>query len=224
MARRAWMRRYALALIVAVAAGSGAIITSCGSGGGDGGSNGDLCEQCGSTDGPCMASTTASGEDAQALCDVGVASCSVELACLRELGSAQRRCFPNSGRNVELFECDDERAQRGTPTATPTLSATPTPTFTPASTETPPSSGSPSGATPTTPTPSTAATPQATATSAGELCGNNIVEGDEECDGADLDDDTTCEDVCEDAGGTLACNSNCTFNFSGCSNPPCEAP
>lgn len=52
------------------------------------------------------------------------------------------------------------------------------------------------------------------------ICGNGTVEGDEQCDGADLNGET-----CSSRGydsGTLSCNANCTFNVSSCSND--EAP
>ncbi len=47
------------------------------------------------------------------------------------------------------------------------------------------------------------------------LCGNNIKETGEECDGSDLNQQT-----CVTRGfttGTLGCNTNCTFNTSNCS-------
>lgn len=51
----------------------------------------------------------------------------------------------------------------------------------------------------------------------GSTCGNGIVEGTEDCDGINLNGAT-----CETEGqgtGDLSCNSNCTFNNSGCSSP-----
>ncbi len=56
-----------------------------------------------------------------------------------------------------------------------------------------------------------------------EFCGNGVVEGEEECDGADLDD----EDCfgygggLDECTGALACASDCTFDASSCSCP-CE--
>jgi hypothetical protein len=106
------------------------------------------------------------------------------------------------------------------PTATP-----PGGTGTPSATRTPqpgetttPSPMPPPGAT-RTPTPA----PTATVV---PVCGNNVVEGDEECDGTDLDDND-CDDLCDqdDEGGTLRCRANCTYNFSDCPPPrDCEAP
>jgi hypothetical protein len=32
----------------------------------------------------------------------------------------------------------------------------------------------------------------------------------------------TCGDFCLDPGGTLACNSDCTLNFSGCTGGDCS--
>jgi serine protease AprX len=46
------------------------------------------------------------------------------------------------------------------------------------------------------------------------VCGNNLREGTESCDGIDLGGQ-----ICTTqgfSGGTLACNGNCTFNTSGC--------
>lgn len=46
------------------------------------------------------------------------------------------------------------------------------------------------------------------------LCGNDIIESPEECDGDELDDES-----CESLGyeeGDLACNDNCTFDTSDC--------
>lgn len=46
------------------------------------------------------------------------------------------------------------------------------------------------------------------------VCGNNVKEGGEACDGGDLGGQT-----CQSrgfTGGTLACNANCTFDTSGC--------
>ncbi len=78
---------------------------------------------------------------------------------------------------------------------------------------------------PATPTPTgIKPTPTATATPGENLCGNGAVDEDEECDGSDLDD-YTCYDLCdqEDEGGTLRCNSDCTFDFSRCPDPDtCE--
>jgi hypothetical protein len=48
------------------------------------------------------------------------------------------------------------------------------------------------------------------------VCGNNVKEAGESCDGTDLGGQT-----CQTQGfssGTLACNANCTFNTTGCIN------
>jgi hypothetical protein len=49
----------------------------------------------------------------------------------------------------------------------------------------------------------------------GCLCGNGVANQDEDCDGTDLRGETCVSRGFE--GGTLACNSNCTFDTSGCS-------
>ena len=46
-------------------------------------------------------------------------------------------------------------------------------------------------------------------------CGNGLVEGNESCDGTDLDNQT-CQDL-GFAGGTLACAPDCSFDTNGCS-------
>ena len=46
------------------------------------------------------------------------------------------------------------------------------------------------------------------------VCGNNIKEPGEQCDGTDLGG-ATCQSLGYQ-GGTLSCNSDCTFNTSGC--------
>lgn len=50
------------------------------------------------------------------------------------------------------------------------------------------------------------------------VCGNNIKETGEQCDGTDLGG-ATCQSLGY-AGGTLGCYSNCTFNTSGCYTVP----
>lgn len=58
----------------------------------------------------------------------------------------------------------------------------------------------------------------------GEVCGNGIVEGEEECDGDDLDGED-CDFLVgglDECTGALRCNSDCTFDASACSCP-CES-
>jgi hypothetical protein len=143
---RGFARRYrslgmALALVIAVSVA----LTSCG--GGDGDADGGLCSQCGDDpDGPCLTSVQVDRDpDAPDPCNVpGDSGCTVELACFRKLGSAQRRCFPlipGTSDPQPQFKCDGERANSSTPrpSSTPTLttSSTPAPTNTNASTATP---------------------------------------------------------------------------------------
>jgi hypothetical protein len=112
-----------------------------------------------------------------------------------------------------------------TPTAT-LVAETPMPTRTRRPRRTPRSSET---STPTandpTPTGATIPTPSPTST---PVCGNGIVEGDEQCDGRAYDTDSciedvcTCDDFCDDAGGRLACRRDCTIDFSGCTAGGCE--
>jgi hypothetical protein len=84
-----------------------------------------------------------------------------------------------------------------TPTPTPTQTPTPTPTQTPSSSSTSSSSGN-----------------STSSTSSTKSCGDGTIQSDEQCDGSNLNNQT-----CKSrgfAGGTLSCNSNCTFNTSGC--------
>jgi len=48
------------------------------------------------------------------------------------------------------------------------------------------------------------------------VCGNNIVEGSEECDGSGLNGNTCISNGFD--SGNLSCNSNCTLNMAGCIN------
>lgn len=60
----------------------------------------------------------------------------------------------------------------------------------------------------------------------GSVCGNNIIETGEVCDGTDLGG-ATCvsEDPTTYGGGTLSCSASCTLNFSQCTlNPPSGPP
>lgn len=49
-----------------------------------------------------------------------------------------------------------------------------------------------------------------------ETCGNDNVEGSEECDGALLNNQTCADVDSSKPEGTLACSSDCTFDSSGC--------
>jgi hypothetical protein len=106
----------------------------------------------------------------------------------------------------------------GSPTAAPTAIATsvPTATTTPLGVATPTSAPA---------TPTLAPVPSPTPTA---VCGNGIVEGDEECDGTAIDNSScledicTCDDFCDNPGGTLSCNPDCTLNFSACTGGNCS--
>jgi hypothetical protein len=99
-------------------------------------------------------------------------------------------------------------------TATPTPTATgPTPTLTPTASRTPTS----------TPTRTVRPTPTRTPI---PVCGNGIIEGDEQCDGGDLDDND-CDFLCEDEPdpeGTLKCAPNCRYDFGNCKGVNCAPP
>ncbi len=59
-------------------------------------------------------------------------------------------------------------------------------------------------------------TSQVTATITISVCGNNIIEADEECDGTDLGGET-CKSLGY-AGGTLSCQTDCTFKTTACTS------
>lgn len=121
-------------LCIALLMVSAVCITTVASCGGGGSSDGGLCEQCGDDpDGPCQPSVeVARDPEAPAPCNVpGPEPCTVELTCLRMLGSGQRRCFPYE--NDPQYRCDGARANPATGTpkpATPTATQTPVPTAT----------------------------------------------------------------------------------------------
>ena len=53
----------------------------------------------------------------------------------------------------------------------------------------------------------------------GPMCGNDVIEGAEICDGADLGDATDCAAVML-GDGEVSCNEDCTLNLEGCSGMP----
>lgn len=101
-------------------------------------------------------------------------------------------------------------------TSDPTTATTPTDTTTTTTTST--TTGTSTGNASTTTTIATSATGDTTATTeAPPMCGNNIQEGNEACDGTDLDDQS-CNKVNDNwGGGTLLCARDCTaFDQSQC--------
>jgi len=190
--RADWTSLAVLLLAVAVIATS---IVSCGSGGS---SNGELCQQCGSTDGPCVLSgCVLPGATEPMPCPTSQASgdcmspcVSRNLICRRKVDSAQQRCFPadDSGTEVDFFfRCDGSR-----PGGT-LVPSSPTPT-------------------------STAPTPVST-----PFCGNGILDSGEQCDGNVIANGATCATF--GCGiGAVACNTDCTINTALCSFQPCVVP
>lgn len=47
------------------------------------------------------------------------------------------------------------------------------------------------------------------------ICGNNVVEGGEDCEGSNLNG-KSCSDITGFSGGTLACDISCSFDTSNC--------
>lgn len=234
-----------LMFLLAVALiGSALTVASCGSGSS---SDGALCDQCGESDGFCQgelgipqlrvtADTTLPCDGDDVIAGTTVARpCDLTLTCLRKLDSAQRRCFPIA--YDPQFRCDGARPDLGelfcgnneldpgedcddgntvdTDACRNDCTLPPTPTTTPDATAT--------AATPTSTGPTTSPTPTPSATTSSS-CGNGVIDDvDEECDGADLDEET-CDDLCSaanddlDVTGSLSCLGNCTFTFDGCVN------
>jgi hypothetical protein len=155
------LRPFALVMLL-IAAACASAVTSCGGGGGN--SNGELCQQCGDTDGQCQDSVAVTGNERPSFCGTND-PCTVELRCLRKLDSAQRRCFPADPATNALdilYRCDGARPN---PSVAPTTTPTPTPTLTASAAPTPTSTGPTATGSTATPTASTAtATPMPTAT------------------------------------------------------------
>jgi hypothetical protein len=136
---RVWqeLRPFALVMLL-IAAVCASAITSCGGGGG--GSNGELCQQCGDTDGQCQDTVAVTGNERPSFCGTND-PCTVELRCLRKLDSAQRRCFPADPATNALdilYRCDGARPN---PSIAPTITPIPNPTLTASATPTPTSTG-----------------------------------------------------------------------------------
>lgn len=174
-----------------LAAVASTIVTSCG-GGGDGGTHGELCDQCGQTDGGCKPEAFVNPTTKQECASASEPGCETrKLICRRKSDSAQQRCFPadSSGNEVDFsFRCDGSR-----PGNTPGPQPTPTVTVEPSDQPTP-------------------------------TCGNDVREGNEECDLSDFDE-KGCGSFCSVPGGILNCTQNCTLDFSLCLGPQtCSHP
>ncbi len=184
---------------------------------------------------------------AEALACVGLdrvidtlASSDAVAACARPVATASASQRTPTSRPTPSTRPSVTAAPVETPATTRTPSGRPSPTHTPLRQTTPvpttaTATRSPSGvASPTgTPIPSRTAVPTRTRTpvpapSPTPICGNGIVEGDEQCDGKAFDtsacvgDVCTCEDFCDDAGGVLSCRRDCTIDFSRCTAGGCE--
>lgn len=197
--RRGELRSFWVFLIV-VGLMTGAVLTSCGSGGG--GSDGELCDQCGDDpDGPCRPSITIvpvvpdDPDDRIPQCTFGdpsTGSCTVQLQCRRKSDSGQRRCYPVApgGSDVDYqFRCDGSRPG-GTPRPEPTGEPTPEPDPT---------------------------------STVEQVCGNEIREGTEVCDGTALNGETCGTRGCNPPTGVLSCALDCrAFNVSGCNGTGCR--
>lgn len=200
-ARRGQELRSLGLVLLAIGLLAGSVMTSCGGGGG--GSDGDLCSQCGDDpDGPCQPSITIQPvvpddpDDRIPQCtsgDPASGSCTVQLACRRKVDSGQRRCYPLAPGGADVDY--QFRCDGSRPGGTPR----PQPT----ATETP--------------------EPEPTATSAASTCNNQIREGNEVCDGTDLNNQTCESRGCSLPGGFLSCRIDCAgFNVLNCNGAGCR--
>lgn len=160
-------------------------------GGGGGGSDGLLCDQCGDDpDGPCVPSITINKVE----------------------GDKQPQCTSGSGADcVVRLTCRrkvDEGQRRCYPLA-------------PGGADVDYQfrcDGSRPGGTPgPAPTPTLSPSPGPTSTA---VCGDSIVQGDEDCDQTNLGGHSCESEGC--GAGILSCAVNCTFNFSGCTGLNCR--
>ena len=199
---RRWQELRSLWLVLlAIGLLAGSVITSCGGGGG--GSDGLLCDQCGDDpDGPCVPSITIvpvvpdDPNDRIPQCtsgDPSTGSCTVQLACRRKVDSSQRRCFPVAPGGNDVDY--QFRCDGSRPGGTPRPDPTSTPT----------------------------PEPEPTSTSAASTCNNQIREGNEVCDGTDLNNQTCESRNCTLPGGFLSCRVDCAgFNVSNCNGTGCQ--
>jgi hypothetical protein len=117
--------------------------------------------------------------------DVGSGTCVVELACRRKVDSGQRRCFPLAPGGNDVDY--QFRCDGSRPGGTPRPE--PTVTLTPS--------------------------PDPTATNSAATCNNNIIEGDEVCDGTALNGQSCASQGC--VSGILSCRVDCQgFNVQLC--------
>jgi hypothetical protein len=186
-------------MLIAIGMLAGVVITSCG-GGSDGGSDGLLCDQCGDDpDGPCVPTLTIFPDpenDNIPQCTRPVnedGSCTVELQCRRKSDSSQRRCFPVAPGGGDVDYQFRCDGSRPGGTPRPQPTATETPEAEPTST----------------PAPST--------------CNNQVREGNEVCDGTDLNNQTCETRGCSLPGGSLSCKVDCSgFNVNNCLGAGCR--
>lgn len=172
-----------------LASTSATLITSCG--GSSGGTNGEICDQCGDTDGPCISPAfIVPGANQPEPCPTAPLpeTCvSRNLICRRGVDTAQQRCYPanSSGTDVDAsFKC---KGTRPGPTLQP---ATLTPT-------------------PATPVPSPTKTFDSRA-----VCGDGVIQGLEDCESGDFAG-KTCASICGSGSGFLQCVA-CTISTSEC--------
>ena len=181
-----------LALVLLLAAATATGIVSCG-GGSSGGTDGELCDQCGQTDGPCIApALVLPGANEPVPCPTapapGPTCVPVNLICRRGVDTAQQRCYPATsleGQNPNpAFRCKGTRpgSTLGPPTTTPS---------------------------PATPVPTTTKTPDSRSE-----CGDGFIQGLEECEAGKFNG-ATCESICDQGSGFLQCVA-CEISTSDC--------
>ncbi len=100
----------ALLVVLATVTASSAWLMSCG---GEGDSNGYLCQSCTPGTLPCQDTVLVSGDKRPEYCGTSD-PCTVSLGCRHKFDTNAYVCFPidpTSGRVAEFYRCDGERPE-----------------------------------------------------------------------------------------------------------------
>lgn len=191
------LRSFGLVLL-AIGLLAGSVMTSCGGGGG-GGSDGLLCDQCGDDpDGPCVPSITIFPDPANPNIPQCAGAPNADGSCTVEL-QCRRKVDSGQRRCYPVAAGGDVDYQFRCDGSRPGGTPRPQPT----ATETPEA--------------------QPTSTPAPSTCNNQIIEGNEVCDGTALNNQTCETRGCSLGGGFLSCKVDCSgFNVINCNGTGCR--